>query len=153
MRISISCAILASAALAEPASAETLRVDVALAAAPAPVTRPAAAISASDRKAILDVLRAPLEKQLGKPVEFVVSELRGRRGWAFIQAEPQRPGGRKIDVRAYFPRDWEEMDGLTTTAILRKRGGRWRVRAMKIGALDAWYCGYLPAAQFDPCKP
>ena len=126
-----------------------LLLAIALASGPAPN----AAIGAADRKAILMALRAPVERQLGSPVEFVVASLRGERGWAFIQAEPQRSGGRAIDGRAYFPRDWEYMDGLTTTAILRKRGGRWRIRAMKIGALDAWYCGYLPADQFDPCKP
>jgi hypothetical protein len=122
---------------------------VALAAGPPPP----ATIGAADRKSILQALRAPVERQLGKPVEFVVSELRGKPGWAFIQAEPQRPGGRAIEGRAYFPRDWDDMDGLTTTAILRKRAGRWRVEAMRIGALDAWYCGYLPAGQYDPCEP
>ena len=114
---------------------------------------PPAAIGGSDRKAILNVLRSPVEQRVGRPVEFVVTALRGERGWAFVQAEPRRPGGRPIDGRVYFPDDWENMDGLTTTAILRKRGGRWRIRAMKIGAMDAWYCGHLPAAQFDPCKP
>jgi hypothetical protein len=123
---------------------------VALAAAHPPASAP---IGTADRKAILQALRAPVERQLGKPVEFVVSELRGEPGWVFIQAEPQRPGGRRIDGRSYFPDDWDNMDGLTTTAILRKSRGRWRVRAMRIGALDAWYCGYLPAGQFDPCRP
>ena len=125
---------------------------LALAASPAPAA-PAAAIAPADRKAILNALRVPVEKHLGKPVEFVVEALRGERGWAFIQAEPQRPGGRAIDGHAYFRDDWENMDGLTTTAILRQRAGRWSIEAMKIGALDAWYCGFLPAGKFDPCKP
>ena len=114
---------------------------------------PPATIVGSDRKAIVNVLRRPVEQRVGKPVEFVVTALRGERGWAFIQADPRRPGGRLIDGRRYFPDDWENMDGLTTTAILRKRDGRWRIVAMKIGALDAWYCGHLPIEQFDPCKP
>jgi hypothetical protein len=116
---------------------------------PAPPTP----ISGPDRRAILSVLRGPVEQQVGKPVEFVVTALRGQRGWAFVQAEPQRPGGRPIDGRSYFAEDWENMDGLTTTAILRRRQGRWRIVEMKIGALDAWYCGHLPIEQFDPCKP
>ena len=123
-----------------------------LALAPAAAPEPGA-IDAADRRAILNALRAPIERQLGKPVEFVVTAMRGERGWVFVQAEPQRPSGRKINGRAYFPEDWEYMDGLTTTAILHKRAKRWRIRAMKIGALDAWYCSYLPANQFDPCKP
>ena len=112
----------------------------------------AATNSASDRKAILTELRVPVEKRLGKPVVFVVTSLRVERDWAFAQVEPQRPGSRKIDGRVYFPDEWEYMDGLTTTAILRKGGAHWRILAMKIGALDAWYCGHFPAEQFDPCK-
>ena len=125
---------------------------VALAIGPLPPP-PAATISASDRKAILTELRVPLEKRLGKRVVFVVTTLRVERDWVFAQVEPQRPGGREINGRVYFQHDWEYMDGLTTTAILRKRGTRWRILAMKIGALDAWYCGHFPAEQFDPCKP
>ena len=122
---------------------------LALVGAPAPPE----SIGGPDRKAILNVLRSPVEQRVGRPVEFVVTALRGKRGWAFVQAEPQRPGGRPIDGRPYFPDDWENMDGLTTTAILRRRQGRWRIVAMKIGALDAWYCGHLPVEQFDPCRP
>jgi len=129
-----------------------LVLALALASGVAPPAPPAT-IGGRDRKAILDVLRRPVEQQVGKPVEFVVTALRGERGWAFVQAEPRRPGGRPIDGRAYFPDDWENMDGLTTTAILRQRDGRWRVVAMKIGAMDAWYCGHLPVEQFDPCRP
>jgi hypothetical protein len=121
-------------------------------AGPVPLAAPGGTVSVSDRKAILDVLRGPVEKRVAKPVEFVVTELRGKGGWAFVQAEPQRPGGPAINGRAYFPADWENMDALTTTAILRKRQGRWRIVEMRIGALDAWYCGFLPAGQYDPCK-
>jgi hypothetical protein len=130
----------------------TLLFAVALASGALPPP-PAVTISASDRKAILSELRVPVEKRLGKRVVFVVTTLRVERDWAFAQVEPQRPGSRKIDGRVYFPDEWEYMDGLTTTAILRKRGARWRILAMKIGALDAWYCGHFPAEQFDPCKP
>jgi hypothetical protein len=43
------------------------------------------------------------------------------------------------------------MDGLTTTAILRRQGKAWQVREWRIGATDAWYCG-LPNVGFDPCR-
>jgi hypothetical protein len=120
----------------------------ALASSPAPAT----AVDPSDRKAILEALRQPVERHVAKRVEFLVSALRGERNWAFVQAEPRRPNGWPIDGRAYFKEQWENMDGLTTTAILRKRAGRWRIVEIRIGALDAWYCGYLPVEQFDPCK-
>lgn len=105
----------------------------------------------SERRAILDVLRRPVEKSLGRPVEFVVTTLRTDRGWAFIQAEPRRPGAKRIDGRRIFGADWDNMDGLTTTAILRKGKRGWSIVETRIGATDAWYCGHVPVAQFDPC--
>jgi hypothetical protein len=113
---------------------------------------PSSAISRADRAAILDLLRDSLQRRVGPKVEFIVTDLRGRDGWAFVQAEPQRPGGRPIDGRTFFPSEWEYMDGLTTTALLQKRAARWRILKMKIGATDAWYCGHALRQQFDPCR-
>jgi hypothetical protein len=93
-----------------------------------------------------------VEQRVDNPVEFVVTAFRGTRSWVFVQAEPQRPGGKRIDGRLYFANEWQDMDGLTTTAIVRKRAGNWRLVEMRIGATDAWYCGFLPRKQFDPCK-
>lgn len=112
---------------------------------------PSSAISRADRAAILDQLRERLQRRVGPKVEFIVTDLRGRDGWAFVQAEPQRPGGKIIDGRPFFPSEWEYMDGLTTTALLQKRRHRWRIVEMKIGATDAWYCGHVSRQQFDPC--
>ncbi|MBV9881978.1 MAG: hypothetical protein JO276_03125 [Sphingomonadaceae bacterium] len=92
------------------------------------------------RRALMDALRPSIEARLGKPVEFVVSQARVLDGWALVVAEPQRPGGGRIDGRRYF-RDFENMDGLTVSAILRFRGGRWVVADQAIGATDVWYCG------------
>jgi hypothetical protein len=113
---------------------------------------PSSAISQADRAAILDLLRDRLQRRVGPKVEFIVTDLRGRDGWAFVQAEPQRPGGKPIDGRSFFPSEWEYMDGLTTTALLQKRGPHWRILEMKIGATDAWYCGHALRQQFDPCR-
>jgi hypothetical protein len=109
------------------------------------------AVGAPERKAILQVLRRPIEKRMGAPVTFVVTTLRADRRWAFIQAEPQRPGGKPIDGRELYGADWDNMDGLTTTAILHKGPGGWTIIESRVGATDAWYCGYEPVAQFDPC--
>lgn len=97
------------------------------------------------RRAILDALRPEIQRQLGGPVEFVVSRLDVLDGWALVYADPQRPGGGAIDGRRYFP-DFENMDGLTVTAILRFRNGRWTLVDHAIGATDVWYCdGHNPA--------
>lgn len=100
-----------------------------------------AAPNSPQRRAILDALRPRIEAVLGRPVEFVVTRIGVRAGWALVIAEPQRPGGGGIDGRRYFPNDWENMDGLTVNAILRFRGGRWTPVDHAIGPTDVWYCG------------
>ena len=104
-----------------------------------PTGQPAA--NSPQRRALMDALRPRIEAVLGRPVEFVVSRAAVRDGWALVIAEPQRPGGGRIDGRRIFGGAWENMDGLTVTAILRFRGGRWTVAQHAIGATDVWYCG------------
>jgi hypothetical protein len=101
--------------------------------APAPPGSP-------QRRAILNALRPAVEARLGPNVEFVVTAINVRQGHAFVIAEPQRRGGRRIDGYAIFGRDFETMDGLTTTAILRFQYGRWNLVEHAIGATDVWYC-------------
>ncbi|MGQ0659403.1 hypothetical protein [Sphingosinicella sp.] len=105
-------------------------------------TVPAAAqVAGAQRRAILDALRPPIERRLGGPVEFVVRRIGVRNGWALVIADPQRPGGGRIDGRRYFSADdWEVMDGLTVNGILRFANGRWRLVDHAIGPTDVWYC-------------
>jgi hypothetical protein len=103
------------------------------------------------RKAILEALRPAIEAKLGVNIEFVVTSMKVGDGWAFVQVEPQRRGGRPINGRAYFPADWENMDGLTTTAILKYQNGRWYAIEQAIGATDAWYCAHQPVQRLLGC--
>ena len=99
-----------------------------------------AAPSAAQRRSILDALRPAIAQRLGPNVEFVVRDIRVSDGWAFVNADPQRRGGGRIDGRAYFGDDFDNMDGLTVTALLRFQEGRWNLMDHVIGATDAWYC-------------
>ncbi|HEX8571349.1 MAG TPA: hypothetical protein VF759_01210 [Allosphingosinicella sp.] len=95
----------------------------------------------AQRRAILNALRPAVERRLGPNVEFVVSSIRIRPGWAVVMADPQRRGGGRIDGRRYFPAsDWEFMDGITVTAVLRFASARWSLVNHAIGATDVWYC-------------
>ena len=120
----------------------------ALAAVAVPIAQSSAAFaaaptvpSAAQRRSILDALRPAIAHRLGPNLEFVVRDIRVSDGWAFVNAVPQRRGGGRIDGRAYFGDDFENMDGLTVTALLQFREGRWALMDHVIGATDAWYCG------------
>jgi hypothetical protein len=114
--------------------------------APAAMAQPGASATAvaapgsAQRRAILDALRPAVEARLGPNVEFVVTTIRVRGGYAFVMAEPQRRGGRTIDGHRIFGREFDKMDGLTTTAVLAWRNGRWNLLDHAIGATDVWYC-------------
>ncbi|MFM6854521.1 MAG: hypothetical protein ACKOUM_10630, partial [Sphingopyxis sp.] len=136
---------LASAQPARPASAGAHAAAGRGDAASAP------ARGTAQRTAILDALRPRVEQELGRPVEFVVTCLRVNNGWAFANVQPRQRGGRAIDPRIL--RDWRERDGLTTTALLRFRNGRWVVQDHAIGATDVWYDGMAPAPLMrQPCR-
>ena len=103
------------------------------------------------RRAIFEALRPAVEAKVGGNVEFVATYFPVEGTWAFVQAEPQRKGGRRINGKLYFPHDWDHMDGLTTTTILQFRNGRWNLIGSAIGATDAWYCGVRQVSSFAPC--
>lgn len=96
------------------------------------------------RRDVLGGLRPAIEKRLGTGIEFNVTLIRVQGGWAFVVADPQRPGGRPIDGHKIFGEHFGNMDGLRVDAILRKQGGRWLVVDYAIGATDVWYCDVGP---------
>ena len=110
------------------------------------------AAGSAQRRAILDAIRPDVEARIGPDVEFVVRRIRVIDGWAFVLADPQRRGGRPIDGHRYFPY-FDEMGGLTVTAVLRYRGGRWRVVEQAIGATDVWFCDMGPPGLTPSCRP
>jgi hypothetical protein len=123
----------ANAAAAAPASTSD-QGGVNASAQPAP--------GSPQRAAIMDALRPAIERKLAGPVEFVVRRAAVQDGWALVIADPQRPGGGRIDPKRHFPNEVIEfMDGLTVNAILRFSGGGWTLVDHAIGPTDVWYCG------------
>ena len=93
------------------------------------------------RSAILDALRPVVERELGGKVEFVVSQMRVQGEWAYVSAQPQRPGGVAIDWRATkFRKAWDDdMMSDLVLALLRREGNGWKVVEYAIGPTDvAW---------------
>lgn len=102
-----------------------------------------AAPNSPQRAAIMDSLRPAIERELDGPVEFVVNRAEVRDGWALVIADPQRPGGGRIDARQHFPSEVAStMDGVTVHAFLRFSGGRWTLVDHAIGPTDVWSCGF-----------
>ena len=96
------------------------------------------------RSAVLDALRPAIERRLGTPIEFKVQLIRVEGAWAFVVADPQRRGGKRIDGYKIFGEDFGNMDGLRVDAVLRQRKGRWQIADYAIGATDVWYCDVGP---------
>ncbi len=93
-----------------------------------------------ERKAILDALRPAIEAQLRGPVEFVIDRMRVEGSWAFVVADPQRPGGRPINIYdTAFANDADFMGSLTVYALLLFENGRWNLLDHAVGPTDVFY--------------
>jgi hypothetical protein len=129
----------------------TLAASVAVAQGPPSTPK----VGTPERKAIIDALRVPVEKNLNSKVVFQVSHLKVQNNWAFILGIPRQPGGKPIDYRntpyqgAITSGAFD--DGIC--ALLKSEAGKWRVVQFVIGATDVPYEGWdkkykAPAAIF-----
>jgi hypothetical protein len=92
----------------------------------------------AERKAIMDVLRIPVEADLRQKVIFRVQHLKIVGPWALARVVPVRPDGSEIDYsRTRYREDMEEgaFDG-EGEALLRNDGGAWRLLEWRFGASD-----------------
>ena len=94
-----------------------------------------------ERKAIVDALRVPVEKQLKQPVIFKIDHLRVQNNWAFLNGRPQNSEGSAIDYTNTVYQEAVDSgafdDGIV--ALLRKTNGKWKVVQFVIGATDVPY--------------
>lgn len=117
--------------------------------------------SGLERKAILDALRVPVEKELRQKIVFRIARddrLRVQDSWALLRGGLQLPDGHPVDYRrtVYQARidDGVFDDGIY--ALLRKQRGKWRVVSYAIGATDVPFTTWkgAPAAIFEiPAEP
>jgi len=94
-----------------------------------------------ERKAIVDALRAPVEKQLKQPVIFKIDHLKVQNNWAFLTGRPQTSDGSAVDYTNTVYQDAVDSgafdDGIV--ALLRQVKGKWKVVQYVIGATDVPY--------------
>lgn len=98
----------------------------------------------AERKAILDALRKPVERNLGQDVLFKIDHFKVSGEWAFVRGVPQQPGGQPIDYSRTEYREAIEAgafdDGFC--ALLERRAGKWTVVTYVIGATDVAWDGW-----------
>lgn len=82
-----------------------------------------------ERKAILDVVRVPVERRLGIKVIFEVERLALFGDWAFAEVHPRTEAGGRIDYRrTRYARDYvPDLDSDLVLALLRRSGASWVV--------------------------
>lgn len=82
-----------------------------------------------DRKAILDVIRASVERRLGIKVTFVVERLAVSGGWAYAGLNPRTETGKRIDYRRtrYAKDYYPDLDSDSVDVLLRRSGSSWAI--------------------------
>lgn len=98
----------------------------------------------AERKAILDAARAPAEKDLDKPVRFVVDKLNVLDGWAFLSAEMRGDDGQPIRYAGtrYAEAAEQGFKSKRYAALLQREHDTWQVRAFRVGPTDLAWAGW-----------
>lgn len=98
----------------------------------------------AERKAILEALRAPVEKELKQKIIFVTHNFNVRGIWAYVGGVPQTPEGRPPTLRntVYCEADEAGMFDNNFSGLLRKTGGKWKVVTYALGCTDVCYADW-----------
>ena len=92
----------------------------------------------AERKAIMDALRVPAEKDLGQKLIFKVDRLKMAGDWAYACVSPTWPNGEKIDFSRTKYREQVELGMFDPQgeALLRREGDEWKVLQWVFGSTD-----------------
>lgn len=93
----------------------------------------------AERKAILDALRVPVEKDLKQKVSFVAEHFSVQGSWAFVSGRPRKPSGERVDLKGTMFEGEEDLFDDNFFALLRKTGGKWKVVTHALGCTDVCY--------------
>ena len=79
-----------------------------------------------ERKAILDTLRVPVEKEMKQKVVFYDVKMKVKNGWAYVTADGRDTKGKKL-------KEWAPEIEPTFQALLRQTKGKWKVLSWGAG--------------------
>jgi hypothetical protein len=94
--------------------------------------------NSSERKAIIDTLRGPVEKKLKQKVVFRIRRLKVQNGCAFLEGVPQQPGGKPVNYTITPHRTAFEAGAFDDSilGLLWKEKRGWQVVVYAIGSTD-----------------
>lgn len=97
-----------------------------------------------ERRAVLDALRVPVERDLKQKIAFVVDAFKVEGSWAFVSGTPQGPGGTEPDYTRTRYADAAEAGIFDNNffALLKKTAGKWKVTTYAIGCTDVCYADW-----------
>lgn len=94
-----------------------------------------------ERRAIMDALRVPVERELKQRVVFAADTFNVEGDWAFLSGRPQTPDGGQPDYGITKYREAIKYGAFDNnfSALLRRSGDTWHVTAYRIGCTDVCY--------------
>lgn len=97
-----------------------------------------------ERKAILDALRLPVERDLKQKVVFVSDNFKVQGNFAFVSGTPQNSNGGDPDYARTKYAEQVDSGAFDNNffALLKKTGGKWRVTTYAIGCTDVCYADW-----------
>ncbi len=93
----------------------------------------------AERKAILDALRVPVERDLKQKIVFVTDNFKVQGNWAFVSGEPTTTNGGRPILRGTAWEDSEDLFDHNFFGLLKKSGGKWKVVTHALGCTDVCY--------------
>ena len=91
------------------------------------------------RKAILNSLRVPVEKDLKQKIVFVTDDFKMMGVWAFVSGRPTTPSGERPNLKGTAWDGSEDMFDDNFFGLLKKEGSKWKVVAYALGCTDVCY--------------
>lgn len=95
----------------------------------------------AERKAIMDMIRMPVERELKQKIVFVADSFKVQGTWAFVSGSMQTPAGGRPDVSKTEFAEAAEAGAFDSNffALLKKTGGKWKLTTHAIGCTDVCY--------------
>lgn len=95
----------------------------------------------AERTAILNALRAPVERELKQKIQFSVENFKVQGNWAFLSGDPQNMSGGRPNYKGTKYQSAIDADMFDNNffALLKKTGGKWKIVTRAIGCTDVCY--------------